>query len=258
VNAPSAYEDSYSENKILYKKTLIGPTEIFEFSTDETLTLYQVKFTFLGNNLGNYVLASNNTIGKIYEYVAPIAGIPQGNYEPIVKLIAPTKIQIATIVSKYSPSYKTEIETEIAISNNDKNLFSGLDDANNQGIASKLNIKQQLFSKGINVQSFANINYIQENFKPIERLYNIEFNRDWNITSTLLGNQSFLTSGLDFNFNNKGKALYQFENLAFGDAFSGNKHTFSGRYATKNWMIWNNSSVMKSDSELSNSSFLRK
>ena len=60
------------------------------------------------------------------------------------------------------------------------------------------------------MDAFANFQYVQENFKTIERLYNIEFNRDWNITATPLGNQSILTSGLDFNFNNKGKALYQF------------------------------------------------
>ena len=262
MNAPSAYEDSYSENKILYKKTLIGPTEIFEFSTDETLTLYQVKFTFLGNNLGNYVLASNNTIGKIYEYVAPIAGIPQGNYEPIVKLIAPTKIQIATIVSKYSPSYKTEIETEIAISNNDKNLFSGLDDANNQGIASKLNIKQQLFSKGINVQSFANINYIQENFKPIERLYNIEFNRDWNITNPL-GNQVLIVGGFQFNSVQKDSVKwqtfgkYQFEKLDYSINFSGNKHVFQAIAKNKSLVFQTQTSLMNSRSDISKSDFFR-
>jgi hypothetical protein len=262
MNAPSAYEDSYSENKILYKKTVIGPTEIFEFSTDETQTLFQVKFTFLGNNLGNYVLASNNTIGKIYEYVAPIAGIPQGNYEPIVKLIAPTKIQIATIVSKYSPTEKTEIETEIAISNNDKNLFSGLDDANNQGIASKLNIKQQLFSKGINVQSFANINYIQENFKPIERLYNIEFNRDWNITNPL-GNQILIVGGFQFNSVQKDSVKwqtfgkYQFEKLDYATNFSGNKHTFQAITKNKSVVFQTQTSLMNSRSDISKSDFLR-
>ncbi|SEI72459.1 hypothetical protein SAMN05660918_1545 [Flavobacterium terrigena] len=262
MNAPSAYEDTYSENKILYKKTIIGLDEIFEFSTDQTQTLYQVKFTFLGNNLGNYVLASNNTIGRIYEYVAPIAGIPQGSYEPIVKLIAPTKIQIATIVSKYSPTEKTEIETELAISNNDKNLFSGIDDANNQGIASKLNIKQQLFSKVISVQSFANVNYIQENFKPIERLYNIEFNRDWNITNPL-GNQVLIIGGFQFNSVQRDSVKwktfgkYQFEKLDYSVNFSGNKHVFQAVAKNNSIVFQTNTSLMNSKSDLSKSDFFR-
>lgn len=257
MNGPSAYLDGYSENKILYKKVALGSAEIFEYSNNPTDELYNVRFTLVGNNLGNYILANNQAVGKIYEYVAPISGIPQGNYEPIVRLIAPTKIQIATVLGKYNPSEKTILDFELALSNNDQNLYSNLDDNNNKGFAGKFNGKQRLFNGKTKIDAFANYQMVQENFKTIERLYNIEFNRDWNITSLLEGNQSYLTSGLDFNFDNKGKAIYQLENLSFGDSFSGNKHTLSGRYATKNWMIWSNSSVMKSDSELANSSFAR-
>lgn len=257
MNGPSAYLDGYSENKILYKKVIVGSAEIFEYSNNPTDELYNVRFTLVGNNLGNYILANNQAVGKIYEYVAPISGIPQGNYEPIVRLIAPTKIQIATVLGKYNPSEKTILDFELALSNNDQNLYSNLDDNNNKGFAGKFNGKQRLFNGKTKIDAFANYQMVQENFKTIERLYNIEFNRDWNITSLLEGNQSYLTSGLDFNFDNKGKAIYQLENLSFGDSFSGNKHTLSGRYATKNWMIWSNSSVMKSDSELANSSFAR-
>ena len=102
-----------------------------------------------------------------------------------------------------------------------------------KGFAGKFNGKQRVFDGKTKIDAFANFQLIQENFKPIERLFNIEFNRDWNITAPLLGNQSFLTSGLDFNFNNKGKALYQFERFSFWRYFSGNRHTFSGRYSTK-------------------------
>jgi hypothetical protein len=262
MNTPSAFEDSYSENKILYKKTIVNNTEIFVFSTDNTQTLYQVKFTLLGNNLGNYILASSNTIGKIYEYIAPISGVPQGIYEPIVKLIAPTKIQIATIVSSFSPTEKTEIETEIAISNYDENLFSNLDDSNNQGIATKLNLNQQLFSKGIQVQSFATINYIQENFKPIERLYNIEFNRDWNSTNPI-GNQTLLVGGIQFNSVQKDTTTwktfgkYQFEKLDFSKNFSGNKHAFQTYAKNKSWIFQTQTSLMNSKTDYSTSTFLR-
>lgn len=257
MNGPSAYLDGYSENKILYKKVIVGSAEIFEYSNNPTDELYNVRFTLVGNNLGNYILANNQAVGKIYEYVAPISGIQQGNYEPIVRLIAPTKIQIATLLGKYNPSEKTILDFELALSNNDQNLYSNLDDNNNKGFAGKFNGKQRLFNGKTKIDAFANYQLVQENFKTIERLYNIEFNRDWNITSLLEGNQSFLTSGLDFNFDNKGKAIYQLENLSFGNSFSGNKHTLSGRYTAKNWMIWSNSSVMKSDSELANSSFAR-
>ena len=256
MNAPSAYLDSYSVNKILYKKITVAAGEAFEYSNNSTDVLYNVKFTLVGNNLGNYVLANSSAIGKIYQYVEPVAGVPKGNYEPIIRLIAPTKIQIATILGKYNPSKKTSVDFEVGVSNNDLNLFSSLDDNNNKGVAGKLNFKQQLFSKKWQIDAFGNYQYVQENFKTIERLFNIEFNRDWNLT-TFAGNQSLLINGLDFILPEKGKLTYQFEKLDFSKSFSGNRHIINGLFKLKNWNILQNSSYLKSDGTYSNSTFIR-
>jgi hypothetical protein len=256
MNAPSAFIDSFSENKILYEKILVGGAEVFQFSTSETAVLYNVKFSLVGNNLGNYVLSNNNTVGKIYEYIAPVSGVPQGNFEPITRLIAPTKIQIATILGNYNPSEKTAIDFELGISNNDLNLFSTIDDQNNTGIAGKVNAKQRLFSKKFHLDAFANFQFIDEDFKTIERLFNIEFNRDWNLTA-ILGNQSLLVTGLNFDFKNKGFAKYQIEKLDFTDNFSGSRHVLQGVYKHKNGLIQQNASVLKSTGSITNTNFLR-
>ncbi len=256
MNAPSAYLDSYSENKILYKKITVIAGEVFEYSNNSTDELYNVKFTLVGNNLGNYVLTNSSAIGKIYEYVEPISGIPQGNYEPITRLVAPTKIQIATVLGKFNPSEKTSVDFEIGVSNNDLNLFSAIDDNNNKGVAGKLNFKQRLFSKKWQINAFGNYQYVQENFKTIERLFNIEFNRDWNLT-TFAGNQSLLINGLDFILPEKGKLTYQFEKLDFSKSFSGNRHIVNGLFKLNNWSILQNSSYLKSDGTYSNSTFIR-
>ncbi|WP_293891339.1 hypothetical protein [Flavobacterium sp.] len=256
MNAPSAYLDSYSENKILYKKITVIGGQAFEYSNNSTDVLYNVKFTLVGNNLGNYILTNSSAIGKIYQYVEPIAGIPQGNYEPIIRLVAPTKIQIATVLGKYNPSEKTSIDFEVGVSNKDLNLFSAIDDNNNKGVAGKLNFKQRLFSKKWQINAFGNYQYVQENFKTIERLFNIEFNRDWNLT-TFAGNQSLLINGLDFILPEKGKLTYQFEKLDFSKSFSGNRHIINGFFKLKNWDILQNTSYLKSDGTYSNSTFFR-
>ena len=256
MTAPSAYEDSYSENKILYKKTIVGTTEVFEYSNNPTDVLYNVKFSLVGNNLGNYNLSNNSAVGKIYQYIAPLAGIPQGNYEPIVRLIAPTKIQIATVLGSFNPSEKTAVDFELGVSNNDLNLYSKLDDKNNKGIATKINAKQRLFSGKFNLDAFANYQLVQQNFKTIERLFNIEFNRDWNLT-TISGNQSLLVSGLNFDFKEKGFAKYQLEKLDFSGNFSGTRHIIQGIFKQKNIVIQQNSSYLKSSGTVSNTNFLR-
>ena len=256
MNAPSAYVDAYSTNKILYKKIEISGVSFYEYSNVATDVLYNVKFSFLGNNAGNYVLTNNNAIGKIYKYIAPISGVLQGNYEPIIKLVAPTKIQIATFLGKFNPSEKTKLDFELGISNNDKNLFSNIDDSDNKGLAGKFNFRQRLLSKKWNIDAFANYQLIQKNFKTVERLFSIEFNRDWNLT-TFSGNQSYLISGLNFELPKSGKLTYQIEKLDFSESFSGNRHVVQSLFNLKNFTIQNIGSYLNSDGNYSKSRFVR-
>uniref|UniRef100_UPI00286D487E hypothetical protein n=1 Tax=Flavobacterium sp. TaxID=239 RepID=UPI00286D487E len=257
MNAPSAISDTYSENKILYKKTIINSVEIFEFSNNPLDVLFNVKFTSVGNNLGNYIVSSTISNGRIFKYVEPIAGVLQGNYEPKIKLIAPTKLQIATILGKYNPTDKTLLDFEMGLSNNDQNLFSPIDDSNNKGLAGKVNVKQRLFSKKWQIDAVGNYQFTQKNFKTIERLFSIEFDRDWNLNEKLFGNQSFLTAAILFTLPEKSSWKYQYENLNFSDGFLGNRHIASGFFKFKNWIFSNNNSLLKSEGNLATSKFLR-
>ncbi|MBF4493797.1 hypothetical protein IR010_14710 [Flavobacterium sp. MR2016-29] len=263
MKAPSAYEDSYAENKILYKKTIANSVEVYEYSNNSSDVLYNVKFSLVGNNLGNYIVQNNNSVERIYEYVAPVNGIPQGNYEPIVQLVPPIKLQVATFLGKYNPNEKTLVDFEVAVSNNDKNLFSGIDDANNEGIALKTNIKKRLFTRSWTLDGFVNYQFVQENFKSVERLYNIEFNRDWNLNTTLFGNQSLLVTGLNFNLfakkktSNIGLLTYQFEKLDFTESYSGSRHTTTAFFKIKKWTIENQGSFLDSDATAFASKFIR-
>lgn len=257
MTAPSAYLDTYSENKILYRKVIVGLVEIFEYSNNPADELYNVRFLLVGANQGNYILANSQTVGKIYQYVPPIAGIPQGNFEPITRLIPPTKLQIATLLGQYDPSEKTHVDFEMAVSNNDRNLYSNLDDNDNKGIAGKINARQRLFTKTrFTLDAFANYQLIQSNFQTVERLFNIEFARDWNLVN-VSGNQSFLVTGLDFSFRDNGFARYQFEHLDFSGTFTGNRQVLNGMYKTKNWFFQNNSSLLKTDGNYAQTQFVR-
>ena len=261
--APSAYIDSYSNNKVLYAKKTVNAAEVFEYSNNSEDELFNVRFSPVGINKGNYVLKNASNLSRIYEYIAPINTIPQGDYEPIIQLVAPTKIQVATFLGKYNPIEKTLVDFELGISNNDVNLFSTIDDSNNQGISAKINTKQRLFSKKWKIDAFANYQFTQKNFKTVERLYTIEFDRDWNLGGSTIGNQSLLVSGLNFNLSpnnknqNNGIINYQFEKLDFSDSFSGNRHLLKGQIHHKNWSFQNQSSYLKSDAVINSSKFIR-
>ncbi|MBQ0907345.1 hypothetical protein KBJ98_01360 [Flavobacterium sp. F-328] len=263
MTAPSAFLDSYSDNKVLYKQILVDGVLVYEYTTDKEGDLYNVRFSLVGANAGNYILSNTNTISRVFAYVAPINGIPQGNYEPIVQLIAPNKVQVASFVGQFHPTEKTNIDVEIGVSNNDQNLFSALDDANNKGLAAKIKSKQRLFSKGWNMDAVVNYQFIESTFKTVERLNNIEFNRDWNLEPLTTGNQSLLVTGLQLQKKQNpkstsiGNANYQLEKLDFAGNFTGNRHVVNGFLQHKNWNIRQQGSYLQSESNILSSSFLR-
>lgn len=256
--APSDVLESFSENRILYKKELIGGIEAFVFSNNPDDELYSVKFTLVGNNQGNYVLANSNAINNIFEYVPPIGAIPQGNYEPIVQLIAPTKLQIAVVNGTYKPTEKTDVYFELTGSKNDLNLFSALDDSNNDGFAAKLKVNQAIIKTDSlwNMNAYLDADLIQNNFKTIQRLYYSEFNRDWNLENPL-GNQRLLSSGVEFLHPKKGVATYKFEHLNYSENFNGNRHNVFANLNLNQFSIFSNSSFLNAKSSLSTSTFLR-
>ena len=156
---------------------MTNPDSTSEYSTNENDELYNVAFSYIGENLGSYALKEVIALGKIYEYI----GENLGNYNPVIQLIAPNKLQIAVFKASYNPTPKTTINAETAFSENDENLFSAIDDSENNGLATKFSWDQIVFQRKWQLKSNVKFDFINDKFKSVERIQNIEFNRDWNI-----------------------------------------------------------------------------
>lgn len=256
--APSGVPEPYNENRILYKKELVDGAEVYVFSNNPEDDLYSVKFRLVGDNQGDYVLINSNAVSNIYEYVSPVSGVPQGNYAAIVQLIAPTKLQVAVVNGSYKPTERTDIYFEAAGSKNDLNLFSNLDDDNNDGFAGKLRVRQKVIKSDSlwNLSAILDADMIQQDFKSIQRLYYAEFNRDWNLEMPI-GNQNLLTAGLDLYHPKNGMASYKFEHLNYSENFNGNRHSAFASLKFGRWQVFTNSSILNSESDISESTFLR-
>ncbi|MDX1471538.1 MAG: hypothetical protein R3213_08580, partial [Flavobacteriaceae bacterium] len=256
--APSAVREEFSENRILYRKVIVDGAEVFEFSNDPEEELFSVNFTLVGDGEGDYIIASTQAVRTIYEYVPPINGVSQGNYAPIIQLISPDRLQIAVLNGEFTPTETTNIQFELAGSKNDENLFSSLDDNDNDGFAGRLNIEQQLFKKDSlnSLTAFANLDFLQDNFESIQRIYYAEFNRDWNLLNPE-GNQLLTTAGLQFRNLNNGIFNYSFQHLNFSENFNGNKHNLLGNYRWGEFSVFTNSSILNSESDISTTRFAR-
>lgn len=182
--APSGKLVEYSKDRILYKKIdTAGFADVYVFSTNPDSAQYQVTFNYTGPGRGNYRQAKALANGKVYEWVQPVAGIPQGDYEPVLKLIAPQQQQMFTFGAKRKIK-KGSVGVEGALSNRDINVFSAKNNNDNTGWSAKTFIQQEypLQKKELPLRLNLRMDYEHKNkdFTPIERYRTVEFNRIWN------------------------------------------------------------------------------
>ncbi len=250
--AESAAVTAFDENKILYKKIESGAVENFEYSRDPTEELYFVTFTNVGTNNGDYVLDSSTAIGNIYNFI----GINQGNYTPITRLIAPTKSQVFVLNSDYTPNEKTTLSSEVAISNNDANLFSSIGDTENTALAAKIGWQQILIDKEWQLTSNISHEYAHKNFKTLQRWEPVEFNRDWNLLTNNATKNYFQS---EFNLQNRKNdfILYRYNHLNYIATFNGNKHELKSKIRHKNTVFFIDGSFLTNTSTIEDNSFLR-
>ena len=248
----SAFLDPFDENKILYKKVTNGAVENYEYATEPNDELYFVTFTNVGANKGNYSIDRSTAIGTIYNYV----GVNRGDYAPITRLIPPTKSQVFVLKSDYKASNKTKLSSEIAISNNDTNLFSRIDNDQNTGVAAKFGWQQIIIDKKWQLTSAINHEYAHQNFKTLQRWESVEFNRDWNLLTNNATKNYFQST---FNLQNQKKdfLLYKYNHLSYQDTYNGNKHELQSKIKRNNTSISIDGSFLTNTSTLEDNSFLR-
>jgi hypothetical protein len=258
--APSAVEAVYSENRVLYRKVVSNGTELFEYSNDPNETLYQVNFSYVGENNGDYVLETTLAAGRVYTFIAEVNNQKQGAYLPVVQLVAPEKLQMINVEADYSLGEKTLIQSELALSDKDQNLFSSIDNESNKGVATKLGWKQKILDKKWKLSSEIDYEYFSENFRSVERIRNVEFSRDWNIISQgtdLREKQQYILGGLRFSNDSLGQLQYNYENLSLGDAYKGSRHNLLADMHFGDTQLFVNASSMNNENGQEDNSFDR-
>jgi hypothetical protein len=236
----------------------LGYDSVFVYSTDPESAQYVLSFTELGINKGNYILSANLANGRVYQWVAPIAGIPQGTAEPVILLRTPLSRQMATLAATFTIDDKNKLGGEIAWSRNDVNTFSDIDNADNDGLGWHMNwTNTQQTDNSINIITNINYEYIDKNFQFIERYRPVEFNRDWNIQSTERVHEHYglaeftIHNSKDWNMNLGSSAFIQ------DGIYAGLRQSASYKLDNEEWLIQSGGSYVYGQSDSSESGYLR-
>jgi hypothetical protein len=248
---------SFQSKLIMYRKRdSLGFGNIYIHTTDASSdsVFYDVRFSYTGAGKGNYKQSSSTSNGRVFVWVPPVNGVPQGDFEPYVQLIAPNRKQLLVLGVGHVFKPGQSIKVEGARSNTDKNLFSELDKANDAGYALKVesdNLYELPASKHV-LRSKVSYEHTTQNYQYVERYRGVEFSRMWNRqlsnmpTSDTGAKEHILSWKLGYETKEHGYINYILGYYNRGDAnFLGWSHTLNSR-------MMNPKNVLEFDAELVN------
>jgi hypothetical protein len=258
--APGYSTAEFSENEVLYAMVdTLGYDSVFVYSVDPALAKWRVSFSKVGEGRGNYVLADILANGRVYKWVEPLGGVPQGTHAPVVLLYTPKQKQMFGLGLEYALSPRLMVSFDGALSNNDLNTFSEKDNSDNIGHAFRCDL---VWKKPLNdvfrLHTAAGFERWDKHFTELERVRSVEFYRDWNLQETqLVDDQHISKAELGLDINEKGAVVYQLNSFISGREMEGYMQSLKGNYQQSGFILHFDGSLLNSSGTQSNSSFDR-
>jgi len=158
--------------------------------------VYSVAFSEVGQGKGDYQSVGFGQFNFI--------GVNQGDYAPIVVLPMPQSQQLADINMKYHFDKDGAFNLEYAASSFDANRLSSLPEVTTNSYGMKFGMDYApkrilLNDTEIGALTFNEMTrYEKANFRPIDRINEVEFNRQWGIDTLTVGDELLNQAHIDF------------------------------------------------------------
>jgi len=251
ARASSIDSIGFFENQNLYKMVSVGPYDsVLVYSVDPDSAYFRATFEFVGDNQGDYVFSNYNALGKVYAWVQPVLGIPQGNYQPSRLIVTPKKRQMVTTGVQIKLAPKLTFESEVSYTNNDLNTFSRFDSKDDQSIAAHAKLIGDVALSRDSIPTWImrtklSVEARERSFTPIEQYRAVEFDRDWNTRNRgFVGNQLASSLGTDFR-NKHGNINLEGQQYLVGTDYSGLRAATNGKWNQKGFSaVWDGSYLM--------------
>jgi len=249
----------FIENQNLYKLIdSLGYDSILVYSVAPDSAFFRAVFTFVGSGNGDYVLSNYNALGKVYKWVAPIAGVHQGDYIPSRLIITPKRKQMINSGVGIQLTPKLRLESDLAYSNNDVNTFSSLNSKDDHSYAGRAKLvgtvplSRDSIPKWV-LETKAEVEILERSFSPIEQYRPVEFDRDWNTRNKgYQGNQLASTLGTNFKHASNGNLNIEGQFFQIGKAYEGIRTETNGKWKKRGFQAQWDGSYLSSSAENKN------
>jgi hypothetical protein len=265
---PGVDSVAFSGDLVLYKKTdsLVNSIlyqDIYVYSTSPDSAHYRLSFTYVGFNGGNYVQVTSSGNGKTFKWVAPVSGIPQGDYEPVILLITPKRRQMVSLGVKKTTTLGL-FDVEFAYTDNDINTFSPYNSFDDHGAGGHASFENEYrVADSLKMHLLTRYELTSRYFTPLERYRPVEFERDWNlgwgnVNRLPTADQHLANVQLGLKKTNSlNGLLYEYSMFHEGTFYNGVKNHLGGYWSLSGFLLNANVSVLHSSGESLSTDFVR-
>jgi len=233
---PAVDSIGFAPDRIRYAKvdTLAGGKkyQIFKRSAKPDVAHYQVNFTMVGENSGNYVISNSSKNDVVYEWIAPVDGVSQGNYEPLKKIVVPQNQRVLNIGLKYNFEDQSDLTFQYAGSEFVSNRFNKSETqmkGNAMAVGFRSSPKLLDFTDEAEIKYFVKYEYLDSTFSPVQPFRALDFNRNWGMDQSAVfqaGEEHLVQLGTTLR-TNKQVASYDLSLRNKENAGKGVQHNFN-------------------------------
>ncbi len=257
----SAEQVDFTATEVLYEQvdTItegITYQNIFKRNYDSNVKSYRVRFTYVGEGMGDYRIVASAENGRVYEWVPPEGDVQQGDYVAVRFFDTPERHQM--LAAGFS-AFGNRLEVETTASERDLNTFSSLDDKHNLGYGGKVSLGDSLALRD-SADYFKyrlNYEYTTTDFRSYEPFQEVEFARNWGLP------QQFQFSGhigsAEIDWKKKHGKLRVKPAYLRGDTGSLEAYRASMEYffRSRKWKIRSENNVAKNIDRMTSISFVK-
>lgn len=243
---------------------------ILVFTKNTSGALFSARFTYVGPGNGHYILANAGLANEpVYRWVAPAPSTcqPRGDYAPVARIPTPEQQQILTAGANIRLGRRAHLQTEMALSQFDRNRFSTRDDGDDAGAALYTRY-QQVFplendTNGWTLQADISHEYKRASFTFINPYRPQEFLRNWGLTDfqgrgqVEAANEHLIHASIGLADPSAGQMTYTLSSFLRGSGYQGTRHGLQGALRFGNNLFQINSSALQARTLNDERTFLR-